>query len=121
MNLPLGLDTLAGRLRHARQTLGVQRGSEVRKTELAGVAGVTDQGYGHYESGKSIPPLETIALLADYLQVNVEWLGWGRGDGPTQGRSKPHGLSEAFDGPPAPQASAPVSAKAPRRRRQSGA
>ncbi|WP_433946177.1 helix-turn-helix domain-containing protein [Paenibacillus sp. SN-8-1] len=42
--------------------------------DMADKLGMTRQGYGHYESGKRTVDSETLATLADILEVDADYL-----------------------------------------------
>ncbi|MBH5316716.1 helix-turn-helix transcriptional regulator [Paenibacillus sp. GSMTC-2017] len=47
--------------------------------DMADFLGITRQGYGNYESGKTEPDQKTINALADYFNTSIDYL-YGRSD-----------------------------------------
>lgn len=69
------LDTLAVRVTFARELKGYTQDFVANKI------GMTQQGYGDIESGKSKAPRQ-LQRISDVLGVTPEWLQYGRGHGP---------------------------------------
>ncbi|NPV80689.1 MAG: helix-turn-helix domain-containing protein [Firmicutes bacterium] len=67
--------TFAERLRALREK------KEVTQKEVGDLVGVTDAAVGMWEQGKRLPDAETIARLADFFGVTVDYLV-GRVDDP---------------------------------------
>lgn len=42
--------------------------------ELAEILNITDRTYGHYETGKREPSIDTLILIADYYKVSLDYL-----------------------------------------------
>ncbi|GKU78553.1 helix-turn-helix transcriptional regulator [Paenibacillus sp. L3-i20] len=54
---------------------------DMKKTQkdMADFLGITRQGYGNYENGKTEPDQKTINALADYFNTTIDYL-YGRSD-----------------------------------------
>lgn len=64
--------TLAEKIKLARVK------SEMTQREVASLMGISQQAYGQYESGKREPKLETVARIANALNVSVsEFIPYG--------------------------------------------
>ena len=48
--------------------------SYVKQTELAKAANVSKQCISDYKSGKSVPSIDTLYLLCQYLDVSADYL-----------------------------------------------
>lgn len=70
----LDKEGFANRLRSTRESL------RLKQEDVAARLGVGRTGYAAYESGKSVPPLESIMILLDILDVSFEWLTKGVGE-----------------------------------------
>lgn len=42
--------------------------------EIAEVLNITDRTYGHYETGKREPNIDTIIKIADYYKISIDLL-----------------------------------------------
>lgn len=67
----LDKEGFANRLRSTRESL------KLKQEDVAARLGVGRTGYAAYESGKSVPPLESIMILLDILNVSFDWLTKG--------------------------------------------
>lgn len=52
------------------------------QTDMAKKLNITRQAYNHYETGKRIPPLETLQLISGIFEVSLDYL-LGKSDDPT--------------------------------------
>lgn len=66
------LDTIGGRLRHARENLGLSRRA------LAERADVSDRTIEHYEAGTVEASVEKLSALARALDISLAWLITGQ-------------------------------------------
>jgi SOS-response transcriptional repressor LexA len=72
------LTSFGARLRAARNRAGARAGRALPQRELAERCGWgTQSRVANYENGSRQPSLEDIAVLADALAVNPEWLAFG--------------------------------------------
>jgi len=72
------LTSFGARLRAARERAAARAGRALPQRELAGRCGWSTQSrVANYENGSRQPSLEDIAVLADVLEVNPEWLAFG--------------------------------------------
>ena len=69
------MQILAKRLKELREE------RRIYQRELANVLGMSFRGYQNYETGQSEPKLATLAAIADYYQVSIDYLV-GRTDVP---------------------------------------
>ena len=69
------MQILAIRLKELREE------RRIYQRELANVLGMSFRGYQNYETGQSEPKLATLAAIADYYQVSIDYLV-GRTDAP---------------------------------------
>jgi len=65
--------TLAGRLRQARESIGISQAA----VALSLVPPKQRSSITRYESGHDEPSLETVRQLATVLNVEPCWLAWG--------------------------------------------
>ena len=63
--------------------LRIERG--LKQTDLAKAFGITSRQYQNYEYGKQTPDFKTLAIIADYFNVSVDYL-MGRTDKPELNR-----------------------------------
>lgn len=59
---------LSKRLKYLRNKKGLSQ------QNMADFLGISRQGYGKYEDGKSEPDSKSIVKLADYFDVTTDWL-----------------------------------------------
>lgn len=53
---------------------------DVSQAVIADILDLTQSRYGHYESGRSEPPVEVLARIVERLDVSPEWLLTGSGE-----------------------------------------
>ncbi len=58
----------AHRMQSARENKGINQ------KELADILGVSRQQISNYETGKQMPPYETLAMISEKLGVSTDWL-----------------------------------------------
>ncbi|WP_019123898.1 helix-turn-helix domain-containing protein [Brevibacillus massiliensis] len=63
------------------------------QADMAKMLGITRQAYGYYEKGERDPDTSTLNVLADYFDVNIDYL-LGRTDDPSPSDKKERQLSE---------------------------
>lgn len=66
-----GLDTMGGRIRYARQNLGMTQ------VELGDAVGVLGQQVHRWEVGTHLPKITNVIDLAEILGVTLDWLATG--------------------------------------------
>ena len=59
-------------------TLLAEKG--LSKGEFYAACGITSSAYSQWRTGKTMPKISTLETVADYLEVNVEYLLTGLGD-----------------------------------------
>lgn len=48
--------------------------SDLTQAQVGEIIGVSQRAYSHYEAGTRDIPIETLIKLADYYQVNLDYL-----------------------------------------------
>lgn len=66
-------ETLGAKLKEARTQAGYTQEQVETLTKISRAA------ISHYETGKREPDLETIAKLADFYEVSMDWLAGTKG------------------------------------------
>ena len=54
-------------------------GEKLSQVSIAQIAGITDRGIRHFESGESLPNLAVLLALADHFNCSLDYL-CGRSD-----------------------------------------
>ena len=70
----VGLDSVAARLRHAREAAGFRN-----STDFCRAQGLRHNTYDHHETGRRGIKLQTLKDYASMLRVNLAWLVEGEG------------------------------------------
>jgi transcriptional regulator with XRE-family HTH domain len=76
----LASSTFGERVLKARLFKAARLGRPLSQQEVANAMGVTNVTVGRWEADLKEPSLETIARLAQVLDVEVAWLAFGVGD-----------------------------------------
>lgn len=63
------------------RTKNLREKRRIYQREVAEAIGITTRAYQFYESGRSEPSIKTLAAIADYFNVSVDYL-IGRTDRP---------------------------------------
>lgn len=60
--------TISSTLKHLRKQ------KKKTQTDIANYLNITTVGYGHYETGKAEPNIETLIKIADFYGVSVDYV-----------------------------------------------
>ena len=69
------------------RTKNLREKRRIYQREVAEAIGITTRAYQFYESGRSEPSIKTLAAIADYFNVSVDYL-IGRTDRPDSNPEK---------------------------------
>lgn len=57
-----------------KNLIELRKNAHKTQLQMSTVAGVSPQVYSHYETGRVIPPLESLAKLADFFHCSIDYL-----------------------------------------------
>ena len=58
----------------AKRLKDLREEKDVTQKVVADYLGISDRGYGYYESGERFPPQNILVKIADYFNVSIDYL-----------------------------------------------